>query len=189
MISSNAGNVGGTRRETMFSLSWDCSWVDWAAIELFLFIPAPINSCCQQTWQKLPSREEGGSPARQLEGEKPFDILIGTWQEDPSGSTAWCHVEDGRPRFVYCYASSTPTGEYYGWERTGNALFGRFRWFEDKDIHGYGWFEVVGAERLKGGCTTMFRDALWTNYPMSPEWSLRNGTKSANRLAPKPRSF
>jgi hypothetical protein len=103
--------------------------------------------------QRLPSREQNErGKATGIKEEDQFEILLGTWEGETSGSMAWCHIENGKPRFVYCYGGSrTPTGEYYDWKRTGDSLVGKFQWFLDKDISGYGWFEVIGAEQLRGG--------------------------------------
>jgi hypothetical protein len=103
--------------------------------------------------QKLPSAEsKGGDAEKQLAGETGLEVLAGTWEGDPTDSAAWCFVKDGTARFLYCYrGSGAPTGEYYDWERTGNTLCGKFRWFDDESIHGYAWFEIVGDELLRGG--------------------------------------
>jgi len=103
--------------------------------------------------QALPSREEHGGTEKQWAADgEALEVLLGTWQGDPTGSTAWCTRENGKTRFLYCYmGNERPTGEYYDWKRTGNEVSGKFRWFKDKEIFGYAWFEVVGEDLLRGG--------------------------------------
>ena len=103
--------------------------------------------------QHLPSREsDGHKTTKPIKDENLLKVLLGTWKGKESGSIAWCNLTGGEPRFLYCYAGNrTPTGEYYDWKRIGNALVGKFRWFEEEDIHGYGWFELIGDEQLRGG--------------------------------------
>jgi hypothetical protein len=61
-------------------------------------------------------------------------------------------MQQGEPRFLYCYrGDGPPTAEYYDWQRMGNAVSGRFRWFEEKDIFGYSWYQLVEDGVLSGG--------------------------------------
>jgi Predicted nucleotide-binding protein containing TIR-like domain len=97
---------------------------------------------------------EGTSRRQKKVGVSINDLkfLEGTWKGDPSNSTAWCTVSKGKARFLYCYmGDGEPTGEYYDWQRRGDAVIGRFRWFEPPNISGYAWFEIAGAECLRGG--------------------------------------
>jgi hypothetical protein len=103
--------------------------------------------------QTLPARDANDKSAgtQRLRGVA-LEVLLGTWKGDPTGSTAWCILDDCGLRFLYCYGGEgRPTGEYYDWERVGNALFAKFRWFNDEGIQGCAWFEVVGEDRLRGG--------------------------------------
>lgn len=81
-----------------------------------------------------------------------LEFLRGVWVGEPTGSTAWCSVVAGDAVFAYCYGGSgAPTGIYYDWSRTGSAIVGRFRWFDEPDIHGLAWFEIQDGHRLVGG--------------------------------------
>lgn len=102
--------------------------------------------------QALPLKNSESAQRDAASGVTSLDILSGTWKGDPTGSTAWCLTRRGKPKFLYCYrGDGPPTGEFYNWCRTGNALSGRFFWFKQQDIYGYAWHEVLGDDLLRGG--------------------------------------
>lgn len=143
--------------------------------------------------QKLPSREASSVNARAESANKEdLKVLLGTWKADPTGSTAWCAFVGGRQRFLYCYGGDDePTGEYYDWKRTGNALSGKFRWFKQEDIRGYGWFEIVGEDRLRGGWW-MHSDVprrLASKLPHVPNMVPLEWQKVSAKVAAKSRAF
>ncbi len=143
--------------------------------------------------QKLPSREASSVnvSAESANGEG-LKVLLGTWKADPTGSTAWCAFVGGRQRFLYCYGDDgEPTGEYYDWKRTGNTLSGKFRWFKQEDIRGYGWFEIVGEDRLRGGWW-MHGDVpgrLASKLPHVPNMVPLEWQKVSAKVAAKAKSF
>lgn len=102
--------------------------------------------------RELPETEGTQKQIAKRDGASDLTVLSGTWIGDPTGSTAWCWKESSKALFIYSYGGDgVPTGEYYDWVRTGNALSGKFRWFEQPDIRGYTWFEIVGDSKLRGG--------------------------------------
>jgi predicted nucleotide-binding protein len=96
-------------------------------------------------------KPSGGRP-RKPGGRTDCSFLLGTWKGKPSGSTAWCFLVRGKPRFLYSYLGhGEPTGEYYDWRRIGETVVGKFRWFDVSEMRGYAWFAVHNPSELRGG--------------------------------------
>jgi predicted nucleotide-binding protein len=117
-----------------------------------------------------------------------LDVLVGTWQGVPSDSTAWCKIERGKARFLYCYqGNAKPTGEYYDWERAGNTLSGKFRWFDNEEIRGYAWFEIAEASRIRGGWWMQHDvpDRLISKLPHVPNMVPLEWHKLGSEINPK----
>jgi hypothetical protein len=79
-----------------------------------------------------------------------MNFLAGAWVSTPPGSHAYCRVEQGIPRMVYCYNGNfRATGEYYDFHRIGDEIFGRFRWF-DSSMRGFVWLKIRDLTQLYG---------------------------------------
>jgi predicted nucleotide-binding protein with TIR-like domain len=79
-----------------------------------------------------------------------MDFLEGAWVSTPPGSHAYCRVEHGVPRIVYCYNGNfKATGEYYDLRRIGDEILGRFRWL-DESFQGFVWLKIENPTQLSG---------------------------------------
>lgn len=104
------------------------------------------QSMLSELFQRLTAPR--GVPAPDVNGG--LDFLEGSWMAAPTGSSYYCSLHDGVPRFVYCYrGDSAATGEYYDLRRVSDEIVGRFRWYES-DIRGFIWLKIESPTRLSG---------------------------------------
>ena len=95
-----------------------------------------------------------GSAERAADGE--LDFLAGSWRGSPTNSHAYCIVERGVPRLVYCYdGNDEATGEMFDFRKVGDELIARFRWFQ---------FPLNGFCRFKIETPTRLTETWWTDW-------------------------
>ena len=90
--------------------------------------------------------EEPATGSSQLE-LKP---LAGHWFNTESGSNVYSRIVRGELVSPYCYGENDRlTGVYFGWRRTGEYWFARYRWI-DSDLSGFSFLRMDNLETMSG---------------------------------------
>ena len=85
-----------------------------------------------------------------LEDEKDYMLLEGTWFNVDSQSHIYIKLINGILVAPYCYHGNNElTAEYYNWKKTGDYYFCQFRWF-DREIRGFAFYKLINNDFFEG---------------------------------------
>lgn len=98
-----------------------------------------------RTWNPTPEQERTLSQSRES-----LVALEGAWINPRSQTHLYARVIDDELVMPYCYGGNDSlTSVYYGWKKTGEFFFGRFRWLS-REVSGFAFFKQESVDLLTG---------------------------------------
>ena len=90
--------------------------------------------------------QEPAAPQSQSE----LQALTGHWLNTESGSHVYARVVRGELVAPYCFGGNTDlTGVYFGWRRTGEYWFARYKWLR-AELSGFSFLAMESMDLLRG---------------------------------------
>lgn len=130
------------------------------------------------------------TPQKAHDDERKIAALEGAWINEGGKTHLYARVISGRLVMPYCYGGNRElTAYYYGWKRSGDYLFGRFRWVHEPSLCGFAFLKPVDKDTLQGAWwleweaefssapmpNTSGTPAVWRRLPAhtkTPAWAL-----------------
>lgn len=114
-----------------------------------------------------------------------FHALAGHWFNSESQSHIYSRVIRGELVSPYCFGGNDRlTGVYFGWRRTGDYWFGRYKWLE-ADLSGFSFLRMESVERMTGAWWSSEHADASSEKPPRSEGIPANWVKRSGEATPR----